>query len=182
MKITAEFDSIMEVLEFADTFGSKKLGVAKAENSPKTISEDVELTKPVQLHSPDPASIQQVPLITPVQTPPPVQAVQQLVIPQQAVTPQYTPPVQQLQPVAQPIQQQVPQQQNTVPTVAPVQTTTQSYTMEQLAVAATQIVDAGHRNELVSLLGSFGVQALTALPKEQYGAFATQLRSLGAKI
>jgi hypothetical protein len=54
--------------------------------------------------------------------------------------------------------------------------------MEQLAVAATQIVDAGHRADLVRLLNSFGVQALTALPKEQYGAFATQLRALEAKI
>lgn len=169
MKITAEFDSIMEVLEFADTFGSKKLGDPKGEVAPKTISEDVELTKPVQLHSPEvtPASItppvQQVlqQNVAPVQTPPPVQAVQQ----------QQAPP--------QP--QEVPQQ-NIAPPVAPVQTTTQSYSMEQLAVAATQIVDAGHRNELVSLLASFGVQALTALPKEQYGAFATQLRGLGAKI
>jgi hypothetical protein len=66
-----------------------------------------------------------------------------------------------------------------IPTVP---TSTQSYTMEQLAVAATQIVDAGRRAELVGLLSSFGVQALTALPKEQYGAFATQLRVLGAKI
>jgi hypothetical protein len=63
-----------------------------------------------------------------------------------------------------------------------VPTSVQNYTMEQLAVAATQIVDAGRRTELVSLLSSFGVQALTALPKEQYGAFATQLRVLGAKI
>ena len=63
-----------------------------------------------------------------------------------------------------------------------VPTTIQTYTMEQLAVAATQIVDAGRRTELVGLLSSFGVQALTALPKDQYGAFATQLRALGAKI
>jgi hypothetical protein len=63
-----------------------------------------------------------------------------------------------------------------------VPTTVQGYTIEQLAVAATQLVDAGRRTELVSLLSSFGVQALTALPKEQYGAFATQLRALGAKI
>lgn len=80
---------------------------------------------------------------------------------------------------------QVPQQA-TVQTPA-VQTSTvptsiQTYTMEQLAVAATQLVDAGRRSELVSLLQTFGVQALTALPKEQYGAFATQLRALGAKI
>ena len=63
-----------------------------------------------------------------------------------------------------------------------VPTATQAYTMEQLAVAATQLVDAGRRTELVGLLNTFGVQALTALPKEQYGAFATQLRAMGAKI
>lgn len=73
-------------------------------------------------------------------------------------------------------QQSLPTQGATVPTTA------QTYTMEQLAVAATQIVDAGRRIELVGLLNSFGVQALTALPKDQYGAFATQLRALGAKI
>jgi hypothetical protein len=61
-------------------------------------------------------------------------------------------------------------------------TSTPTYTMEQLAVAATHLVDAGRRSELVSLLQTFGVQALIALPKEQYGAFATQLRALGAKI
>lgn len=68
------------------------------------------------------------------------------------------------------------------PAVAVVPTAAQSYSMEQLAVAATQLVDAGRRMELVQLLGAFGVQALTSLPKEQYGAFATQLRALGAKI
>jgi hypothetical protein len=65
---------------------------------------------------------------------------------------------------------------------AAVPTSAQTYSMEQLAVAATQIVDAGRRTELVSLLNSFGVQALTALPKEHYGAFATQLRAAGAKL
>ena len=68
------------------------------------------------------------------------------------------------------------------PTQDPVPTQTQTYTMEQLAVAATQLVDAGRRAELVQLLAAFGVQALTALPKEQYGNFATSLRSMGAKI
>jgi hypothetical protein len=153
MKITAEFDSIMEVLKFADTFGNKKLSSTKVEDAELTVTEDVELTKPVQLHSPD------VPPIAPS-------------VPAPKVTPVQTPP---------PVQPQAPQQ-NVAPPIAPVPTTTQAYTMEQLAVAATQIVDAGHRNELVSLLASFGVQALTALPKEQYGAFATQLRGLGAKI
>lgn len=76
-------------------------------------------------------------------------------------------------PAAAPV---MPQQPMAVPTAQ------QTYTMDQLAVAATQLVDAGRRNELVGLLNAFGVQALTALPKEQYGNFATQLRSMGAKI
>ncbi|ASJ54886.1 hypothetical protein BP422_15715 [Brevibacillus formosus] len=63
-----------------------------------------------------------------------------------------------------------------VPTEAP------TYTIDQLAVAATQLVDAGRREELVQLLSAFGVQTLTALPKEQFGAFATHLRAMGAKI
>lgn len=69
-------------------------------------------------------------------------------------------------------------------TTAPgaVPTTETSYTFDQLAVAATQLVDAGQQPAVVGLLGQFGVQALTQLPKEQYGAFATALRGLGARI
>ncbi|MCR4442171.1 MAG: hypothetical protein QHH10_08130 [Peptococcaceae bacterium] len=81
----------------------------------------------------------------------------------------------------------------TIPTAAPVApppaapaatvpTATQTYTVEQLAVAATQLIDAGQRDRIIALLKSFGVDALMMLPKEQYGAFATQLRALGAKI
>ena len=87
-------------------------------------------------------------------------------------------PMPQPAPVAAP----VPAPAATPEQPAPVPTTQQTYTMEQLAVAATQLVDAGRREELVDLLGRFGVQALTALPKEQYGAFATALRQMGAKI
>jgi hypothetical protein len=77
-------------------------------------------------------------------------------------------------PVSQPSVQQ--EQSQTVPTSSP------TYTMDQLAVAATQLMDAGKREELINLLNSFGVQALTALPQEQYGAFATKLRELGANV
>ncbi|BFH71907.1 hypothetical protein J27TS7_08280 [Paenibacillus dendritiformis] len=63
-----------------------------------------------------------------------------------------------------------------VPTTAP------AYTLDQLAVAAGPIVDAGRSGELTSWLQQRGVQALTQLPKELYGEFATYLRSLGAKI
>lgn len=75
-----------------------------------------------------------------------------------------------------------PQQPEAPATPAPLPTASTSYSMDQLAVAATQLMDAGKRNELLQLLASFGVNALTELPKEQYGNFATQLRGLGAKI
>lgn len=65
---------------------------------------------------------------------------------------------------------------------APLPTTTPTYTQEQIALAAAQIMDAGRQTELIQLLGSFGVQAVTQLPAEQYGAFATSLRSMGARI
>lgn len=78
-------------------------------------------------------------------------------------------------------QQTVPVQQPAAPMTA-VPTEAPSYTMEQLAVAATQIADAGRRQDLINLLNGFGVQALTMLPKEHYGAFATQLRAMGARI
>lgn len=64
----------------------------------------------------------------------------------------------------------------TVPTASP------TYTMEQLAIAATQLVDTGRQGELIQLLGQFGAAALTQLPREQYGNFATQLRAMGARI
>lgn len=96
-------------------------------------------------------------------------------------------PVQQ-QPQSVPVQQQPQQAQQQEPaqTQAPAQqqvpTSNPEYSMDQLAVAATQLMDAGKQQDLVNLLQQFGVQALTVLPKEQYGAFATKLREMGAKI
>lgn len=93
--------------------------------------------------------------------------------------PMYANPVLQqapVQTVTPPVQQAAPPIQQAPPTVV------QTYSLDQLAVAGTQLADQGKRNELIALLNGFGVQALTALPKEQYGAFATQLRAMGAKI
>lgn len=89
-----------------------------------------------------------------------------------------------------PISNAVPQQTpvaltvNTVPqqTSAAVPTATATYTIDQLAYAASPLIDAGKLPELQALLGQFGVNILTELPAEQYGAFATALRGLGAKI
>lgn len=86
-------------------------------------------------------------------------------------------PVTQTAPVTE--QQQAPAVQ---PPASAVPTAAHTYTLEQIAVAATALIDSGRRQDLVQLLGSFGAQALTQLPKEQYGAFATKLREMGAKI
>ena len=113
-------------------------------------------------------SIQQPPVQpAPVQTSP----VQQAPIQQQ--------PVQQAPAQQQPVQQAPAQQQpTTVPTQAP------TYSLDQLAKAGATLMNMGEakRSELMNLLAMFGVQALTELAPDQYGAFATKLRELGAQI
>lgn len=65
---------------------------------------------------------------------------------------------------------------STVPTAAP------QYTVEMLADAGTTLVDAGKMAELLRLLADFGVNAITDLKPETYGAVASKLRALGAQI
>lgn len=57
-----------------------------------------------------------------------------------------------------------------------------SYSMEQIATAGAALVDAGKRDQLLELLGRFGVQAVTQLQPAQFGVFAAELRALGAQI
>jgi hypothetical protein len=57
-----------------------------------------------------------------------------------------------------------------------------TFTREQIMSAGATLVDAGRVQELMNLLNSFGVQAVTDLKPEQMGAFATALREMGAKI
>ncbi|MFR1761884.1 hypothetical protein [Frisingicoccus sp.] len=89
---------------------------------------------------------------------------------------------------------QVPQQVPTQPT-APVQTqaappvpaaavptSTTTYSMDDLARAGMTLMNSGHQAELQQLLVQFGVNSLPELPVDQYGAFATALRGLGAQI
>lgn len=74
-----------------------------------------------------------------------------------------------------------------VPTVpvaapAPVPTAAPQYTLEMIAKAGTALVDAGKMDELTGLLTKYGVAALTELDTAHYGAFAAELRGLGAQI
>lgn len=111
---------------------------------------------------------------------------------QQAVTPTATtttvpntPPVQDVQPVptTQPAQA-APVAQNTAPAASPVPTATATptYTMEQLAVAATGLIDAGKMQDVQNTLAALGAQTLMDLPQEKYGEFASAIKAIGAVI
>lgn len=67
--------------------------------------------------------------------------------------------------------------------VAPT-TPTPGYTLEQLSTAGANLTraDPSKMAQLVALLQQYGVQAVTQLAPEHYGAFATALRGLGAAI
>lgn len=61
-------------------------------------------------------------------------------------------------------------------------TTAPAYTMDQISKAGASLVDAGKMEQLLALLGKYGIQAITQLQPDQYGVFATELRTLGAQI
>lgn len=98
------------------------------------------------------------------------------VMQQSAATPQYTPAAAPAIPLSQSQASAAPAA-SFVPTAAP-----QTFTVEQLAAAASALVDAGRVGELQALLAKYGVPGLPQLPPDQLGAFATDLRAMGAKI
>lgn len=79
-------------------------------------------------------------------------------------------------PQQQPVQQPVQQQPSQVPT------SQKEYTLDELSVAAATLMDAGRQQELLALLQKYGVKGMFELQQAQYGAFATDLRAMGAKI
>ena len=64
----------------------------------------------------------------------------------------------------------------TAPTSAP------QYTLDMIATAGSALIDAGKMDQLMQLLGKFGVASITELAPESYGAVANELRALGAAI
>jgi len=89
--------------------------------------------------------------------------------------------VQNIIPTVQASIQSMPVQQpiaNIVPTTA----VAQEFSYDQLAVAAAGLMNAGKGQQLHTILQQFGVQAMTELPKERYGDFATAIRAEGAVI
>ena len=64
----------------------------------------------------------------------------------------------------------------TIPTSAP------QYTIDMIAAAGTALIDAGKMDQVMQLLGKLGVETLTELAPENYGAVANELRALCAAI
>ena len=63
-----------------------------------------------------------------------------------------------------------------VPTAPP------TYTLDQLARAGGALVQAGKMDLCIALLAKYGVQTVNQLKPELFGAFATDLRALGAQL
>lgn len=68
------------------------------------------------------------------------------------------------------------------PTAPAVPTSAPQYTLDMIATAGSALIDAGKMDQLMGLLGKFGVASLTELAPESYGAVANELRALGAAI
>jgi len=104
--------------------------------------------------------------------------------PQPAVPPsQFTPP-QPAAPVAVPVAPPAAPTP-TAPAVPPqpvVPTSAPQYTYDMLFNAAAALMGQNKGPQLQQLLAKYGIQRLPDLPPEQYGAYATDLRALGAKL
>lgn len=72
--------------------------------------------------------------------------------------------------------------EDATPAPAAVPTEAHVYTRDELAIAAGSLMEAGKQADLRAALQQFGIASLVMLPEEQFGAFATTLRGLGAQI
>ena len=108
--------------------------------------------------------------VAPVQPVTPVQSA----VPTAPVQPTTAVPTQSPVPVASPVP--------TAPVQPAVPTSAHTYTPDELAKAAMQLMDRGMQAQLMQLIQSFGVASLMELSPEHYGNFATGLRGMGAQI
>ena len=101
--------------------------------------------------------------------------------PQTPVTPQ-APVVQ--QPTAPVVQQPTAPvvQQPTAPVTPQAPTQMPTYSIDQIAVGAIQLKDAGRLGEFQQLLARFGVAALTQLQPAQLPEIAAELQKMGVKL
>ena len=88
-----------------------------------------------------------------------------------------------VQPTPAPVQPTPAPVQPAAPAPVPVAEAA-TYTTEQLGRAGAELVNAqpGRMPEFLAMLSRYGVQAVTDLKPDQIGAFATELRGMGAKL
>ena len=155
--IHVDFKDFQDMLSFA----RQLLGQVEGEKAMQPQRQPVMQQAPVVPTQPAApvAPVQAAAPVTPVQTTAPVASAQPAVS---------TTPVQAAAPMA-PVQATVP-------------TTSVTYTPDDLARAAFALMDSGRQQELIGLLQQFGVNAIPELKPEQFGAFATALRGMGAQI
>ena len=161
--ITAATDLMAALNNIAATFNGKDLKPVAEAGASAPVAQPATPTAPV---NPTPA-----PVATPAQAPgAPLSAT-----PAQTATPiAPTVPVATPAPAAAPAANVAPAP--AVPTSAP------QYTLDMIATAGATLIDAGKMEQLMQLLGKFGVASLTELAPENYGAVANELRALGAAI
>ncbi len=70
----------------------------------------------------------------------------------------------------------------TAPAAPAAPTQLPTYTIEQIAVAAVQLKDAGRLGEFQQLLAKFGVAALTQLAPERLPELAAELQKMGVRL
>ena len=163
MSITITFDNYEEMEAFARKVLKEEVATrGKAEAAQAVSAHAAPLAQAVPVVQPAPAAptAQPVPVAAPAQAVPaasPAQPASSMA----AAAPTPVPPVQ-------------------VPQAVP--TSSRTYTPDELAKAAMQLMDSGRQSELIGLLSQFGVDSLPSLRPDQYGAFATALRGMGAQI
>ena len=120
------------------------------------------------------------PLSAPAPQPSMVQVPSQLAAPPaqvQAPPPLAAPPAQVQAPSPLPAVQ--PMQ---TPVQMPAQTAPQTYTVQQLGLAARPLMEQGRQQELLALMAEFGVPSIAALPEGSRADFAARLRAMGGQI
>lgn len=75
-----------------------------------------------------------------------------------------------------------PSATDTVQNLPAVPTSVPQYTFDMIQTACAECMDKGQAQQLQGLLQKFGIRRIPELRSEQYGAFATELRGLGARI
>ena len=128
------------------------MALLNAQTSPAPMHQQPTATS-AQRQSPQPMPMQ------------PQQSIQQNPMPTAPppVMPTQTPPVQQA-PVA-------------MPTAQP-----QTYSVQDLGLAARPLMENGRQQELIALLAEFGVPSVAAIPEDRRADFAARLRALGGQI